>query len=269
MKLKAKYESADQIPEGFNSLFEEREGQFILTGVEGLPTVADISRLEGALVKERNDHKRLREEVKTKYGEFDPEQFAKDRDELADLRLRVKDGDSKSDEVLEQRLKIRLAPLEREKEKFKIEVEALKAKESELTGFIARSQIESHIRKAAEAAKVTNTAIDDVVMLGVNLFEVTSDGQVIARDDSKISMGATPDIWLSDMKEKRPHWWPMSQGGGSSGGRDMSSGGANPWSKNNWSLTEQGAYMQKHGREKAEAAARAAGVKVGATSPSK
>jgi len=89
----------------------------------------------------------------------------------------------------------------------------------------------------------------------------------VAKENARgVEAGITPDIWLTDMKEKRPHWWPTSQGGGAGGGAGGSGGGSNPWGAKSWDLDAQGA-MVRQDRAKAERMAKAAGSKIGAIAP--
>lgn len=41
----------------------------------------------------------------------------------------------------------------------------------------------------------------------------------------------------------------------------------NPWTRELWNITLQGAFLRKHGKAQAEQYARAAGVELGATKP--
>jgi hypothetical protein len=72
---------------------------------------------------------------------------------------------------------------------------------------------------------------------------------------------------LKDMQDKAPHWWPASVGGGARGGSGGGGARSNPWLKDNWNLTKQGAYLREHGEEKARAMAESAGVSLGSTRP--
>ena len=62
-QLELSYDSADDIPAGMESLYTEKDGKQVLTGVKGMKTQADIDRLQTALTKERNDHKTVRTQL--------------------------------------------------------------------------------------------------------------------------------------------------------------------------------------------------------------
>jgi hypothetical protein len=108
-------------------------------------------------------------------------------------------------------------------------------------------------------------------MQGLGVLEVAPDGLIVTKDNIA---GVTPGIgaadWLKDMQEKRPHWWPQSQGGGA---RGAGSGGVNradnPWTKEGWNVTKQGQYVRTNGEAKAKTLAESVGSHLGATSPTK
>src|SRR4051812_33728781 len=71
VKLKTIYEKAEDIPEGFNELYLERNGKFELTGIEGVKTQADVERVQDALRKEKELHKAAKSALE-KWGDLDP-----------------------------------------------------------------------------------------------------------------------------------------------------------------------------------------------------
>ena len=55
MKLKATYDKAEDVPDLYKDLFEEKNGKWIIQ-IEGIQTDANIHKLEFALKKEREGH---------------------------------------------------------------------------------------------------------------------------------------------------------------------------------------------------------------------
>lgn len=274
MALKAVYDKLDSVPENFRELYTERDGKWELTGVEGVKTQSDVDRVSEALRKEKDDHKKTKDALKA-FGDMDPVKTAEDLDELEELRVRVeangKGGidDDKLQKLVDQRVARERAPIERENKKLRDENVKLAETNTGLSKTITTGKIDAEIRKAAEAAKVVPTAVDDLVVIGRGIFEVTDDGAVVTRDGVGVTPGIGVDVYLTDMKERRPHWWPTSKGGGAGGnGRDGGGGGgSNPWSKDHWNMTEQGRVLREQGRDKADQLARSAGSKIGATGP--
>lgn len=280
-KLKTVYEKAEEIPEGYNELYAERGGKFELVEVEGVKTQADIDRINEALRKEKTDHKAAKEKLQ-KFGEIDPDQLPAQLEELIEAKARLnqltaegKLDETKIAERIEAAVNRAVGPIDRDKKAVERALEAERKKVEAAQGEISKrdqqilnTKIEQSLREGANVSKILPTAIDDAVLLSARYFEVAEDGRTITRADSGVTPGLDPKEFFKDMQEKKPHWWPVSQGGGSRG-----AGGAtgfdkgNPWSEQGWNVTGQGAYVKQHGPEKAAQAAASVGSKLGATRP--
>lgn len=265
MKLKAVYEAQEDIPEQYTELFSERNGQWELTGIEGIKTEADTKRQLDANRKLRDEVKGLKETL-SKFDGIDADKFHEQIDELEELRARVESGGGKADEEAIQKridaaVQRKLAPVERERDKFKGELESATGKVSELTTSIQMSKIERAVVKAAQDAKVVPSAYDDVLLRAQRLFEVTDDGAIVTKDQVGVTPGIDPAVWLSEIQPKASHWWGTTVGGGANGNLNGSgsAGASNPFSKAGWNKTKQGDYIREHGEDKAAQAARSAG----------
>lgn len=281
IKLKTIYETQADIPEGYADLFTEKGGKFELTAVEGVKTQADIDRVNAALVKERNDHKVVREKLQA-FGEIDPASLPAQQEELAELKAKLETLEAQgNDQLVKVQAQIDAAvnravgPVNREKESLSRQLEtarkAVADKEAEvakLNADIESEHVRLAIRDAAIAAKVLPTAIDDAVLVGERMFE-TVDGKLLTKGDNGITPGLNPKEWAKEMEEKRPHWFPTSVGGGAQGGKGGgSSMKDNPFTADNWDVTKQG-QLYKADPAKAAQMAERAGVKIGATRPAK
>lgn len=283
VSLKTIYDTAEEIPEGYAELYTERNGKWELTGVQGVKTQADIDRVQSALVKERNDHKL----VKTAFAPFeslglDPDAIHAQAAELEETKAQLaaikKDGtidETKLEPIIAARIKQAVAPLERDKGNIERKLEATTKLVAEKDGEVASlrtsittGNIERSIRDAAVGAAIYPTAVSDAVLQGSRVFEMTEDGRIITKDVPGVVPGLSPKEWFADMQKSAPHWWPQSVGGGSKGGGSGPLGRANnPWSKEAWNMTKQGAYIREHGEEKAKVLAESVGSHVGATKP--
>src|SRR6185312_11230060 len=143
------------------------------------------------------------------------------------------------------------------------EIERVRAEQSQ-------ERVRNQLRDAAIAASVLGTAIDDSVFVSERYFEFV-DGKLVTKGDVGVTPGLTPKEFFNDMKETRPHWWPLSQGGGASGARGGGnlSNKDNPWSAEGWNITKQGRYLTEYGEAKAAEMAMRVGSKIGATKPPK
>lgn len=273
MALKAIYDTQEEIPENFRELYTERSGKWELTGIEGVKTTADVERVQEALRKEKADHKTTKDKLKTFDG-IDPEQSAKDAQELEELRARVAAGgggqidEEKLQKLVDAKVATLTAPLNRDLQKITKERDTLAEENGQYKQKETVRTITDAVRKAASGQKIVDTAMEDVLMLAERVFEISPEGAVLTRDNVGVTPGIAADIWLTEMQEKRPHWWPLAQGGGAGGGAGGGGMPNNPFSDEHWNLTLQG-QMVRTDRAKAERMAKAAGTTIGGARPAK
>jgi hypothetical protein len=268
MALKLIYDIPEDVPEQYRDLYTERDGKLHLTGVEGMKTQADIDRLQSALTKERGDHKTARDKLAL-FGDLNPDEVHAQLDRIPELEAASagKLDENKINEIVESRIRTKLAPVERERDRLQRERDEAVNLAENTRGELRSRDIRTKITDAALKAKVTPTAIDDILLVGERVFDVGDDGALIVRDGTGTTPGVDPLTWLSEMQERRPHWWPPSEGGGSRGGNG--GGGAdNPWRADQWNLTKQG-QLFKENPERAAQLAKAAGSSIGALPPQK
>lgn len=267
-KLKQSLDNLDELDAAFHPLYTEQEGKFVLTGVEGMKTDADIAKLNTALVKERGAHKVTKEKFAL-LGDLDIVDVLAKLDKIPELEAAAagKLDDAAIQTIVETRLKARLSPVERLLDQEKAKRTELEGKVSEFTAKEKREIIRASLLTAATAAKVLPHAIDDVLNAGVHLFEVDETGAVVAKEGSGITTGIDTTVWLSDVLPKKPHWQGQTSGGGAQGSSG-SSAGKNPWTADNWNMTEQGKIVREN-PTRAEQLAKLAGTRVGGTKPVK
>ncbi len=270
-QLMAIHKAQEEIPETYRDLYTERNGQWELTGIQGIKTAADFERQQAGLTKERDDHKATKDLLApwTALGKS-IEDVQSILDRLPELEAAASGNgidEDKMNELVEGKVRTRLAPVERENEGLKKTVGELQESIAEYQRKDTQRTIADAVREVLVEQKVIDTAHEDVLMLANSMFEVTEDGAVITRDNVGVTPGSSPKDWLAEMQPKRPHWWPASSGGGAGGGGGGGGGANNPWTKDHWSVTAQGAYVRQHGQEKAEAMAKAAGSHIGAVAP--
>lgn len=262
MDLELTYESAESIPDGFKELYTEKDGKHHLTGVVGLKTQSDVDYVKDILEKERQAHKGTKEKL-GKWGDLDHQDVTQKLarvDELEIMASGNKDEfDKKLEELTEARIKSRVAPLElsvTEKDKT---IAELQAEVQTLANEKVQRLVHDQIRAALKTAKTRAEAEDDILLLGDAIFEVDEQGKVITKENAYgFTPGISPEVWLTQMKDKRPHWWPTSKGGDAPGSGTPAFAD-NPWAKDTFNLTAQGIMLRDH-PEKAAQMAKAAGV---------
>lgn len=260
--IELEYGKEEDVPEAHKDLYTEKDGKWILTGVTG-GGKENFDRLNEGLRKERNDHKATKSRFAKLEGK-DIDQLLERDSEYDELKLRAENNNGLDETKLEQmvgiRLKAKTAPLERENADLKTKLATSETEVQTLRSNESSRKIKDQIRQAATKLKVTDTALEDIEILGSRLFEIDDSGAVIAKDNVGVTPGIDPEMWLADQRERKPHWFPGNVGGGSGGGRGgQGAGGANPWSADGWNLTEQGRIL-KADRSKAERMAAMHGV---------
>ncbi len=233
MTLKALHDDLSEIPEAFRNLYSERDGHFELTGIDGVRTQADVDRLHDGLRKERAEHKATKEQLKELNKRFvDQENSSKE------YRASGSEIDSIGTELMQAQQRIQ-----------------------DLTDRLQRDRVRDVVRRSALEMNVMPVALDDVLLLADQTFEMAESGEILTSGGGDNEAGVSPDDWLDAMKERRPHWWPSSVGAGASNGSAVNRV-VNPWAKENWNLTEQGRLLRSH-PDRARRLAAAVGVQIG------
>lgn len=246
MKIKAKYEKFEDIPEAVREMYEERDGAWHLKkdAVEGVKTQADVDRVQGALKKEREAKEKAEVALKKfeSLGDRDVEELLKASDEVEDLKAQLEQsgkGKASNDETAKKlrELERQNRDLTRERDKLKGDHATEKARADNLDGSIKTSKIEAEITRIGTAQKVRSEAIPDMHMYR-GIFEVADDGSIRAKDNVGVTPGITVEEWLGERRKTSPHWWPTSEGGGAQGGDGKNANGNNPFAKGAFNFTE-------------------------------
>jgi hypothetical protein len=274
LTLKDVHEKLEEIAEPFRELYTEKNGKWELTGIAGVKTSADIARVQESLTKERNDHKATKAALSA-WGELKPDEVTAKLDRMGELELAAKGkiDEAKIEEIVQKRvegtLRSKLTPVERENGKLKELLANTEKEVGSLKGEKRTRTIHDAVRRALTGAKARPEAEEDALLLAERVFDVSEEGKPVTRDGVGVTPGLDPAAWLAEIQPRRQHWWPPSVGGGGRGS-GPSGGGfgtGNPWTADGWNVTEQGKFLREHGKEKAEAAAKAAGTKLGAGRP--
>lgn len=270
MLIKAAYKTKEEVPAGYEELYTERNGQWELTGVEGLVAQTQVTTLEEALRKERGDHKETKAKIKT-LDSINMATIHEDLDELIELRELKASGTlgpspEKIDKLVDAKIERLRAPLVREADQLKKQLteslEATATAQEELKFLKVRQAVTT----AAASKKLVPTAIEDALLLAERVFEIDDKGKVVVRSEAGFVPGSSPEEWFDEVLPKRQHWLPPSSSAGGHGSNGTGSGGENPWRADQWNATKQAAaYVADPVR--ADRLAKAAGSKIGGMKP--
>ena len=265
MPLSAIMDSLDGLSEDIAALYTEKDGKFELTGITGVKTAADVQRVQRALDHEKSNHQATKDSLGA-WGDLKHDEVIVQLDRIPELEAAAKGklDEAQIEEIVERRvqgtLRSQLAPLERQLATVTKERDTAL---EENTGFRKRETrrtIQDAVGAVLREAKVIEHAREDALLQAERIFKVSQDdatGQTLISSDD----GTTPKDWILDIQAKnaKPHWWGPTSGGGANPGKHGAASGDNPWAKDSWNLTRQGAILREKGREHADRLAKAAG----------
>lgn len=271
MAIRAVIDKLEDVDEKYRDLYTEKNGKFELTGVEGMRTEADVTRLTTALNKERTDHKATKQKFEV-FGDRKAEDILSELDTIPALRAAAegKFDEKKVDELVEKRIGAKTGPLERQ-------IKNLTTQVAERDASIAVFQTEKTTRSVHDAVREAvgkaqgfqPPALDDALMFAERHLHVNEDGKIVTRDNVGVTPGVDAVVWLSEMQQRKPHWWGDTKGGGAQGNRGGNGAtGNNPFAHDTWNVTEQGRIVRENAT-RAEQLAKSAGTTVGGLRPVK
>lgn len=273
-ELNITYDSADDIPDvPVRDLFAEKDGKWVLSSVRGIKTAEDVSKVQRALENERNAHRETKGRLEAWSDLEDPEDVRAKLERLPELEAAAADklDDAKIEETVSRRveaaLKGKMAPLQKQVAKLTEERDELARLRDDFVAKDLTRRLHDTVRDKSLEAKMLPSAVEDALVLAERSFEQTEDGEFVTRDGCGVMPGCDVASWVSEMQEKRPHWWPESRGGGARGGRGGNGYPSNPFSREHFNMTEQARILREHGPERAKKMAEAAGTTVGGGPP--
>lgn len=263
------YETMAEVPANVKFLYTEQDGKAVLTGVVGMKTQVDVDRVQEGLRKEREDHAKTKADFKPFKGMNATEvQATLDRVEELEATSGGKLDDEAINKIVESRMKQKTAPLERQIEELTTANGELTSNNDKLNGTITTGSRNEVVRKIASEMKVHGTALRDIELVAADYLEKdeTTGKWIVKTDADGVTPGVDVKQFMQEMQKQRPHWWPTSTGGGAGGGMGGVNGGKNPFSGDNWNVTQQGQLINSD-REVAVQLATAAGTSIGGSRP--
>jgi len=268
--LSAELDSLDGLPEAvpIADLFQEGEdGKYRIVPIAGLKSESDVTKLQSALTKERNDHRKARDRWKA-LGDRDPEDVTAALDEVEELRARIESGEGggklseeELEELVEKRMARSIKPLQRQLDTVTAERDQAVQLGTTLRADLDTTIISQQVNDLG-IKSCNPDALPDVRMAAKFMLERNEDGETVTKDGlDGIAPGMPVEMWMTEMLDKRPTWnKPTGGGGGGKGGGGTGGVTKNPFTFNNWSMAAQNELLRTKGRDAWETQARAAGV---------
>lgn len=278
MALKPVIESLDDVDEAFRGEYKEHtdpktKAKTYVLDLDGSIDLHPAARtLKDELARRRISEKEAKDKLTkfSAFGDRDPSEILAELDEIPTLRAAAegKVDSSKIEQIVESRLKQKLAPIERERDQYKSKAGELEGKITEYTVKERQRMIADAVRSAVGKSKGFNqAALEDVILVAERALEIDEGGNVVTKDGVGVTPGVGADVWLTEMQPKRSYWWGETIGGGALGNRGSAGfGGTNPFTHEHWNMTEQGKLVLSD-RKKAEQMAKAAGTTIGGGKP--
>lgn len=246
MALDVVVESLDNVPEAIREEYVERDGRYVLE-LNGAFSVEDRDRLQGALKKERDEHKSTKERLRS-YGELTPEKASELNGRIEELELQIEANGSeddearqkKIDELAERRALARVKPVERQLKSLQDELQNIAGERDQLRAEKTRAKIVGSVTSPAllKELGVNSDAVEDIELWALHNFEIDDDGNTVSKETLG-TPGLSPKDVFADMKQqgKRRHWFGPTVGAGAGGGRPGDSFEKNPFAAETFSLT--------------------------------
>lgn len=257
MKLKSVYDTEGEVPEQYKGLFVLRGGKWVLDGIEGLATSADIHKLTTALATEKAAHTATKEKY-APIADRDVSEIVAELDRIPELEAQAsgsKDVKEQVDKAVEARVKTIQAQHDR---MVKDLTSKLAASETQLGVLVAeqkQGKISAAITAAAKEMNVREANVEDAILYCSRLLDIDpTTNNILTKDGVGVTPGLDPVALLRDLRDKKG-WWETSVGAGLTGGKGSTIGN-NPWDPKTLNLTQQSAiYKDNPARAKALAAA--------------
>lgn len=249
-QLPARVESLEELPESIHEYYEETEGGQFVLAIDGVPPQAQkkVAEFRDNNIQLSNQIKEMEERIKI-YEGIDPEKAREALDRLRAIEEKemIDKGDVES--LVHQKL-------EEERRNYSKQLEALRKSKEEIEQQsrnyktqLANTVIENRVMQAVqEVATPHQTALQDIISRAKAQWRLGDDGEIYAVDESGSRIynksgdePISPHEWSKNLAQNASHLFQNSQGTGSFGSINKSNirGKNNPWSPENFNLTEQ------------------------------
>jgi hypothetical protein len=244
MELELSYNAATDIPKGFEALYTEQSGKFVLTGVKGLSGIqASVTRLETSLKSEREAHKATKATASEAAGKIAEAETARDEAVAAAEASGKGKGidEAKLNELAEKRAALKIGPIQKQLDAANAAKAEAEQKVQTIQGQMNAATIRSELGTAGAKAGVMAEMQEAAILMLSGNMEIGEDGRPRVREGAALGLtpGVDPATAFNELKSKAPGFWATSQGGGAKGGGNTPSGGPNPFKHDSWNVTEQ------------------------------
>lgn len=224
--------SLSDVPEQFHELYEqvtdgEHSGKYVLSGVEtGWKQTDALNKEAGKWRLQLKDAKTALDAANIKiaaFGDLSADEVKAKLDRIAELEESAKGKvpEAKLNELAEQRANAKMAPLQRELQKAKEDLDKSQKTIGEYKTQQDTAKILDHVRTEASKLGIDErsyaTPKSPLSLIALNVFKVDESGEVVAREDSGFTVGLPPSEVMPQLLEANPFFVKPSEGSGSLG----------------------------------------------------
>lgn len=275
-------EDLEKVPESLRDYYTEQDDgksfRLMVNDVVPKETFQEFRNNNTNLNKEKAELERQMTVYRT--INEDADLLRKEYEELGKLRQRVKDKDLIAQTDFEKAVEMRTAEMKSASEgQIRALSEALNRTIGERDGAIKENEqiiISRAITDAALAAGAVPGAIPDILDRSLREGWILNDKKapIMMRNGTQVfgENGVdplTPKEWATRSLRDMAPWFFNQASGTAASGSNSTGGTVNPWTRDNWNITEQSKYIMKEGMAKAEVMANGAGSTVHAIHPPK
>lgn len=229
------FDSVDAVPEGLKEFAKTEDNGKVTVNVVASKKLDEFRDRNVEISKKLETLEPAVERYKNLIGD-DVDAFGTELQALRDVNKRVKDGELKTNDEIEQAIQDRVKAIrdgyEDANKTLRTEATTYKQRAEALAGQLDRTIVAGEVTAAVIAPEsgVRPEALPDVLERAYRLFKV-EEGKLIPKQGEATLFGAngadpmTPSEWLVKLRDQAPHYFKGNNGGGSQGGKDAKIGG--------------------------------------------
>lgn len=229
------FDSLDQVPEGLKEFAKADDTGKVTVNVVANAKLDEFRERNIEMARKLESLEPAMERYRNLVGE-NPDEFQNELIALRDVNKRVKDGELKTNDEIEQAIQDRIKAIrdgyEDNARSLRTEATTFKQRAEALAQELDRTKIAGEVTQAVISpdSGVRPEALPDVLQRAYGLFKV-EDGRLVPKQGEATIFGAngadpmSPAEWLVKLRDQAPHYFKGNGGGGAAGGKDEKLGG--------------------------------------------
>lgn len=224
------FATQDEIPDGLKEFAKKVDDKFVVEVVPGAK-LEEFRTNNIRISQERDALGQVVQKLKPVVGD-DLDGFISGYNELVTTSQKVKDGSLKATDDINKEVENRVATM-----RSGYDTQLAQAQREKAEALAAKRDSDNKYNRSIVDRAVTTVVIDPnsganpealnhILKTAYEVFQVTADGKLIAKDGDAVIYGAngadpmTPAEWLARLRTQAPYFFKSSNGGGAAGGNN-------------------------------------------------